>query len=101
MVYINLLKEEVENNGKLNLTIHGNSMLPLIKCGDILTVIKCHQYKIGDIVAYHSNEIKDYNIIVHRVIFVRKTYVLTKGDNNDFIDPIKVKIENIIGKIIT
>ena len=39
------------------------------------------------------------NIIVHRVIFVRQTYVLAKGDNNNFIDPLKIKYYNILGTV--
>lgn len=95
---INLLKEEIEKKGWIQLKIHGDSMLPTMKDGDMITVELCDQYKIGDIVAYYTVVDNKVKIIVHRVVFVRKTYVLAKGDNNDFIDPLRVSLNTVIGR---
>ena len=95
---IDLLKEEIEKKGWIQLKIHGDSMLPTMKDGDMITVELCGQYKIGDIVAYYTVVDNKVKIIVHRVVFVRKTYVLAKGDNNNFIDPLKIYLNTVIGK---
>ena len=95
---INLLKEELDKKGWIQLTVHGDSMLPTIKDSDMVTVERCEQYKIGDIVAYYTIIDNNIKIVVHRVVFARKTYVLAKGDNNDFIDPLKISLNTVIGK---
>ena len=96
---IDLLKEELNKKGELQLTVHGDSMLPNLKDGEAIIVEKCDKYKIGDIVAFYAIIEKQLKIVVHRVILVRKTYALTKGDNNNFIDPIKVIYDMILGKV--
>lgn len=95
-----LLQEEIERNGQIQLTVHGDSMLPIIKDGEVVAVVKSYQYNIGDVIAYYMIAENRVNIVVHRVIFSREKYVLSKGDNNDFIDPLRVPIKQIIGKII-
>lgn len=95
---VQLLKDEIETKGKIRLTVHGDSMLPLLKDGHIITIEKCNQYNIGDIVAYCTIIENKLNIIVHRVIFARTTHILAKGDNNSFIDPLKIQLSNILGK---
>ncbi|MBE6694350.1 MAG: signal peptidase I [Ruminococcaceae bacterium] len=95
---INLLKEELNKKGELQLTVHGDSMLPNLNNGDVVKVQSCNEYNIGDIIAYYTISENNVNIIVHRVIFVREKYVLAKGDNNSFIDPIKIDLNSILGK---
>ena len=96
---IDFLKNELENKGEISLTVNGDSMLPILKNGDMVKVQNCNLYKLGDIVAYFLVVDGKLKLIVHRVIFVRKTYVLTKGDNNEFIDTMKVGYNQILGKI--
>ena len=79
--------------------MHGDSMLPTLKDAETVRVVNCDEYKIGDIVAFYTIIEKQLKIVVHRVILARKTYVLTKGDNNNFIDPIKVVYDMILGKV--
>lgn len=96
---VNFLIEELENTGRLQLTVYGDSMLPTLKNGEIVTVAKSSKYRVGDIIAYYLVTENGIKIIVHRVMLVRKNYVLAKGDNNTFIDPIKILVENIIGVV--
>ena len=96
---IRLLNVEIEAKGQIQLVVHGDSMLPSLKDGDTIKVEKCNEYKISDVVAYFVVIEGKLKIIVHRVIFARKNYVLTKGDNNDFVDPIKVVYDMILGKV--
>jgi len=96
---INLLKEELNKKGELQLTVHGDSMLPNLKDGDMVKVQNCNEYKIGDVIAYSFFNNERITIFIHRIIFLRNHYVLAKGDNNNFIDPIRIKKNDIIGKV--
>lgn len=35
-------------------------------------------------------------IVIHRIVLKRKEYLLTKGNNNNFIDKIKVKNDLVL-----
>jgi hypothetical protein len=76
-------------------------MLPTIKSGDGLQLYKYKnnsEIKVGDIITYqHPNKSTD---VVHRIIKVEKDGVITRGDNNNKIDPYLVRFEVIEGKII-
>ena len=97
---IDLLKEELNKKGELQLTVHGDSMLPNLKDGEAIIVEKCDKYKIGDIVAFYAIIEKQLKIVVHRVILVRKTYALTKGDNNNAENSGTINADLIEGKVI-
>ena len=77
------------------------SMTPNIKVGDAVLIdktIKTDKIKVKDIIAYvNENDI----IVVHRVININSdgTYI-TKGDYNNTADPVYVKKEQIVGKVI-
>lgn len=96
-LYIRLLNEEIEQKGVVQLTVHGNSMFPILKDGDLVTIEKGHQYNLGDVVAYFMVVDDKLKIIVHRIVLKRRDYLLTKGDNNNFIDNIKVKNTMVLG----
>ena len=93
-----ILLHEIINSDGIWLTVHGNSMFPAIADGQKIFLAPNEKYAIGDIVAYivdlDSNALR---ILVHRVIFVRKTFILAKGDNNSYIDPIRISYDRIIG----
>lgn len=97
---INLLKEELNKKGELQLTVHGDSMLPLLKDGDTIKIEKYNEYKVGDVVAYFVKVDNELKIVIHRIVLKRKEYLLTKGDNNNFIDKIKVKNDLILGVVL-
>ena len=96
-LYIKLLNEEIEQKGVVKLTVHGNSMFPILKNGDLVTIEKGNQYNLGDVVAYFMVVDDKLKIIVHRIVLKRRDYLLTKGDNNNFIDNIKVKNTMVLG----
>ena len=97
---INLLKDELNKKGELQLTVYGDSMLPILKDGDTVKVQKCNEYKIGDIVAYFIIVDNKLKIVIHRIVLKRKEYLLTKGDNNNFIDNIKVRNCFVLGVVL-
>ena len=77
---------------------HGYSMLPLLYSGDIVSYvpIKYAQIKTNDLVLVNQKTIQ----FTHRVIYKRKNYLITKGDNNIETDG-KIYRHQILGKAIT
>jgi peptidase S24-like len=98
-ILIDSLKETLDKYGQITLNVHGDSMIPTLHDNQSVAIYKNIDIKIGDIIAYYFFDDSTVNIIVHRVIFVRQTYVLAKGDNNNFIDPLKIKYYNILGTV--
>ncbi len=88
-------------NGRFNNCV-GPSMYPTLRSGDgiILEPFKSEaNLKVGDIILYsRSDGLSD---IVHRIIRIEKDGVITRGDNNNRIDPGTVPFSNIIGKVIS
>ena len=97
---VQLIKDKLDKDGQIALMVHGNSMFPTFHNNQIVKVKKSSNISIGNIIAYYLVVDGVLKIIVHRVIFKRKEYVLTRGDNNGFIDTVKVKNESIIGVVM-
>ena len=82
-----------------------NSMDPVIDIGSNAIEIKPSSpdvLKIGDIISYDSNRIKGN--IIHRIISIEEDengiYFITKGDNNQRIDPEKIRFDQIKGVVV-
>ena len=79
----------------------GPSMYPTLRSIDNIITEKygkIDDIKVGDIIVYpHPDKIFD---VVHRIIKIRDDGVITRGDNNNKIDPYVIKFEDIKGKII-
>jgi signal peptidase I len=80
-----------------------NSMDPFIDAGANSIEVRPsspEDIQIGDVVSYHS----DGAIIVHRVVMVGSDdeglFYLMKGDNNNQIDPEKVRFDQINGVLV-
>ena len=83
-------------------TCVGPSMYPTLKSGDglvLYTYTSFDEVKIGDIIIYPHTE-KPFDV-VHRIIKIEPDGVITRGDNNNKIDPYLVKYEDIIGKVLS
>lgn len=77
------------------------SMEPLILKGEELRIERCllKNIKIGDIIAYWNNELK--NIVVHRAYKrIFKGSFITKGDSNNVADDTIVNESVFLGKVI-
>lgn len=90
--------------------IKGNSMLPLLREGDIifLTPVDPENVRPGDIIVFKS---RTGGYIVHRVIYVEYFegiyYYVTKGDNNPIYDIVEfengrgVPCSRVVGRVVT
>lgn len=94
-----IITEELNKGKEAHFTVHGNSMFPTIKDGENVKIRKEQKIKRGDVIAYYFDCNSECRIVVHRVIFLREKYVLTKGDNNNSIDPFRIPYDKILGKI--
>ncbi len=100
---IDLVKKLGENQ-KIIAQATSNSMTPVIKKGDKVTIRKVRytDVEVKDIIAFYIADRK--NIIVHRVVQKinekKENYLVTKGDNNRVEDPWIVTEKNFLGKII-
>ncbi len=78
----------------------GPSMFPTLKSGDGLIISKYTnntEIKIGDIIVYpHPHKSID---VVHRIITIKYNGAITRGDNNNKIDPYIVNFKDITGKV--
>ena len=94
-----ILQNEIDGKGYIYITIHGNSMVPTLQNGERIKIEKNDTYNIGDIIAYFLVGEGKLFVVVHRIILKRDKYVLTKGDNNNFVDKLKVFNNIILGKV--
>jgi hypothetical protein len=78
----------------------GISMNPLFQEGDIFEVVPYHGQEIcvGDVVAI-ANPDKPGKVI-HRVVVVKPSGILTKGDNCSAVDHWTLKPGDILGKVV-
>jgi signal peptidase I len=76
--------------------LSGNSMEPHLERGDLVLVRKQSSYSVGEVVLYQDNE--SGARVLHRVIAERNGHFVTKGDNNDFIDPVHPAPGEVVGK---
>lgn len=83
---------------KCRLSCSGESMMPLYQPGEIVNIIPIESdIKIGEIVLYYTKEKTGYFLVLHRIHYIAKEYVVVKGDNNYAFD-IPIKKCCILGK---
>ena len=94
---MNSLAKLILKNNFLTAKSAGFSMLPMFQSGDVLYFQRSSlkTVKINDICLIHKNG----QDVVHRIIYKRSNYVITKGDNNLWSDG-KVYSKQIVGKVI-
>jgi signal peptidase I len=75
----------------------GVSMQPHFHTGDLAIVRPSSNYKVGEVVAYHSTLL--HVTVLHRVIARHGNRYVFKGDNNNFIDPVQPTRAELLGKL--
>lgn len=73
----------------------GTSMVPKLHRGDVALVRRSSDYRVGDVVAYHSRALG--RIVLHRIVETHNGRFVFKGDANDFTDPGEVQRADLIG----
>jgi len=74
----------------------GDSMLPILRSGDLLYFKRTifGKLKVNDIVLVKINK----SLVTHRIIFVAKKSIITKGDDNYYSDG-NISPKNVIAKL--
>jgi len=75
----------------------GVSMEPRFHSGDLALVRPASQYRVGDIVAYRSSLL--HVTVLHRILAIHGGRYVFKGDNNNFIDPVRATRSELIGAL--
>lgn len=80
------------------LTILSNSMQPVFEAGDVILIKPDQQAAVNDVITFkHPEGILVTHRIIDTTIEDGKTYYITKGDNNNIADDMKVSPESILG----
>ena len=70
-------------------------MYPNILSGDVVIVMKCDDFKVGEIFVFHY-DVEGYKI--HRLLSIKDDLFYFKGDNAFRIE--KVNISHILGRVM-
>ncbi len=76
---------------------NGISMEPRFHTGDLAIVRPEANYRVGQIVAYWSTVL--HTVVLHRIIAKDGNRYEFKGDNNNFIDPVRPTRSELLGKL--
>ncbi len=86
-------------------SITSGSMWPVLKVGDLVLIHGINgkeDLKIGDIIVYRNQAASlgpENSFIIHRIVKLGDTIVITKGDANNIEDP-PVAYDQVIGKAV-
>lgn len=76
----------------------GVSMQPTYYEGDLVVMAKASSYSTGDIAAYRlANE---YDVALHRIIGGDATGFVFQGDNNESVDPLQPRADDLVGRAV-
>jgi signal peptidase I len=90
-----ILKHKIESAASCQITVGGNSMLPVLHNGDVITIRKEDKYEIGDVLIFKYGE---EGILVHRLLKTKDKKYYCKGDNCYRLE--EIDKTDIFGKVI-
>ncbi len=93
MIPLNII-ERMINAGCCKITIEGNSMEPTLFENDTVEIMSADSVEINDVVLFCL----DNKYVLHRVVDIFGDLIITKGDNNTFMDH-PISKSRIIGKL--
>jgi signal peptidase I len=97
-VLMDMIISGLQNNGQARFRVISNSMLPLIRKDDWVTVSTLNteaRIRFGDIVLFRRQQ----NFIIHRVIKTTADKIITKGDRCLTADA-KLAREDVLARVI-
>ncbi len=77
--------------------VYGQSMLPRFRAGDLVVVRPETTYRIGQVVAYHNRQL--HEVVLHRIVAIRGSRYVFRGDNNHFDDFYHPTRRDLIGAL--
>ena len=80
----------------------GKSMIGTFRTGDrlVLETITIDKLNEGDVIVFKGLDPNESDKdLVHRVISISKKRLITRGDNNFYVDTVNVSRENLIGRV--
>jgi signal peptidase len=80
-------------------TVTGSSMEPELHQGDLVMLRSASAYRVGDVVGYHDPNVN--RLVLHRIIAEDEAGFTLQGDNNDFLDPVRPRPTEIVGRLWT
>jgi len=81
--------------------VRSGSMAPTIKAGDLIFSKKQDTYSVGDIITYIPRiESKNVESITHRIIDIKDSNFITKGDANPSEDSESVTVKQVKGRYV-
>lgn len=86
---------EIKSYNLTLLYVRGISMLPTIQDNSQCLCVKKKSYMVGDIIFFTLRYNGENMAIAHRINSINGEEIITKGDNNNFTDPV-INSENII-----
>lgn len=92
-VKVNVKSQFGENQLPMPATVKGTSMIPTLKDGQQIMVLKTSDFQVGDLVVARHPE---YNLIVKRVAEINGTQVYLKSDNRH-VEIVGNQIRNVNG----
>lgn len=76
-----------------SISVEGVSMMPLIKKGDIISIMSQSEYALGDVILFNY---KSDGFLLHRILKIEEGRYFCKGDNSFRLEDICK--DNIVGK---
>lgn len=76
---------------------HGDSMAPRFRTGDLALLRPAGRYRVGDVAAYRSSLL--HTVVLHRIVAREGDRYVFKGDNNDFLDPVRPRGTALVGRL--
>lgn len=70
-------------------------MEPEFQTGDLAVVRPAGDYRVGDVVAYHSELM--HTVVMHRIVAIENGHYTFKGDNNSWLDPEQPARNDLLG----
>jgi signal peptidase I len=80
------------------LVTHGISMEPRFHTGDLAILRQAANYRVGEIVAYHSRTL--HTVVMHRIVAIHGGLYSFKGDNNSWVDLAPTTRSELIGSLV-
>jgi hypothetical protein len=93
-----LVAEVVRTFGEARMKVTGTSMLPSVRCGDILIIHRCRpaELLLGQIVLCYRNQ----SFVAHRLVSRVGNHLITRGDSLCNYDR-PFRVDEVVGQVVS